>query len=66
MTTPTAQTDEAGRALKARHRAMWALGDYPALADEIIPDLGGVLAGGSLVVIRPARSLTGMVSSMGR
>jgi ubiquinone/menaquinone biosynthesis C-methylase UbiE len=45
MTTPAAQTYEAGRALKARHRAMWALGDYPALADEIIPGLGGVLAG---------------------
>src|SRR5215813_4229397 len=45
MTTTTAQVDEAGRALKARHRAMWALGDYPALADEIIPGLGGVLAG---------------------
>ncbi|MHA7276869.1 hypothetical protein [Arthrobacter sp. HLT1-21] len=29
--------------LKARHRAMWALGDYPALAAEIIPDLGTVL-----------------------
>jgi ubiquinone/menaquinone biosynthesis C-methylase UbiE len=43
MTTTTARAGEAGRALKARHRAMWALGDYPALADEIIPDLGGVL-----------------------
>jgi SAM-dependent methyltransferase len=36
-------TAEADRALKARHRAMWALGDYPALAAEIIPDLGAVL-----------------------
>jgi len=43
MTTTTAEAAEADRALKARHRAMWALGDYPALADEIIPDLGGVL-----------------------
>ena len=31
---------EARRALKARHRAMWALGDYPAVADEVIPALG--------------------------
>ena len=45
MSTTTAQTDKADRALKARHRAMWALGDYPALADEIIPDLGRVLIG---------------------
>jgi SAM-dependent methyltransferase len=34
---------EADRALKARHRAMWALGDYPAMAAEIIPDLGAIL-----------------------
>jgi ubiquinone/menaquinone biosynthesis C-methylase UbiE len=27
-------------ALKAKHRAMWALGDYPAVAAEIIPELG--------------------------
>ena len=33
----------ADRALKSRLRAMWALGDYPALADEIIPDLGSGL-----------------------
>ncbi len=36
---------EADRALKARHRAMWALGDYPALAAEIIPELGAILVG---------------------
>ncbi|WP_440106989.1 class I SAM-dependent methyltransferase [Streptosporangium sp. H16] len=34
---------EADRALKARHRKMWALGDYPAVAAEIIPDLGAIL-----------------------
>ena len=33
----------ADQALKARHRAMWALGDYPAVAHEIIPSLGPVL-----------------------
>jgi len=42
MTAPTG-TVEADRALKARHRAMWALGDYPAVAAEVIPDLGPVL-----------------------
>jgi ubiquinone/menaquinone biosynthesis C-methylase UbiE len=26
--------------LKARHRAMWTLGDYPAVADQVIPELG--------------------------
>ena len=36
-------TTDADRALKARHRAMWALGDYPAVATDIIPELGPVL-----------------------
>ena len=31
---------EADRALKARHRAMWALGDYAAVASELIAELG--------------------------
>lgn len=34
---------EADRQLKARHRAMWSLGDYPAVATEVIPSLGPVL-----------------------
>ena len=29
--------------LKARHRTMWGLGDYPLVADTVIPDLGAVL-----------------------
>lgn len=36
------QTDE-DRALKARQRAMWASGDYPAVAAQIVPTLGKVL-----------------------
>jgi SAM-dependent methyltransferase len=42
MTTPV-DTIEADRTLKAKHRAMWALGDYPAVARDVIPDLGAVL-----------------------
>ena len=34
---------DADRALKGRHRAMWALGDYSAVAAEIIPSLGPIL-----------------------
>ena len=41
------QTDVAGaeadRELKRKHRAMWASGDYPALADEMLLELGAVL-----------------------
>ncbi|MFB4305994.1 class I SAM-dependent methyltransferase [Actinomadura sp. GTD37] len=32
-----------GDKLKDAHRAMWASGDYPSLASEIIPELGAVL-----------------------
>ncbi|HEX3929255.1 MAG TPA: methyltransferase domain-containing protein [Nocardioides sp.] len=43
-TTTTADADAAAdTALKQRHRAMWALGDYHAVATEIIPALGPVL-----------------------
>ena len=42
MTTTQTQND-ADVALKAKHRAMWALGDYHAVATEIIPALGPVL-----------------------
>lgn len=34
---------EADRELKKKHRAMWASGDYPALADEMLLELGAVL-----------------------
>jgi len=42
MTATQTQTD-ADTALKAKHRTMWALGDYHAVATEIIPALGPVL-----------------------
>ena len=29
--------------LKQKHRALWALGDYPAVASEVIAELGEVL-----------------------
>ncbi|MGB8505164.1 class I SAM-dependent methyltransferase [Mycobacterium sp.] len=34
------QEQDSDRQLKARHRALWALGDYPAAAAELIPELG--------------------------
>jgi SAM-dependent methyltransferase len=45
MTTETTATTttEADQALKAKHRAMWALGDYPALAADLLSGLGPVL-----------------------
>ena len=38
---PTAPPADA--VLKARHRAVWALGDYPTVADTVIPHLGAEL-----------------------
>ncbi|MFJ6939906.1 class I SAM-dependent methyltransferase [Streptomyces sp. NPDC101132] len=37
------QADQADQALKAKHRAMWALGDYPAVARDVIAPLGPAL-----------------------
>ncbi|MFF7534106.1 class I SAM-dependent methyltransferase [Streptomyces bobili] len=42
MTTQNSTAD-ADRALKAKHRAMWAQGDYPSVASEVIPELGAIL-----------------------
>lgn len=48
ITTADSQT-EADRALKAKHRAVWALGDYGAVAREVIPELGDVLVSAARV-----------------
>jgi SAM-dependent methyltransferase len=45
MSIQTSSTTGAGGALKARHRAMWAFGDYPAVATDLISSLGPVLVG---------------------
>ena len=41
--TDTGDAVAADRALKSKHRAMWAMGDYSAVAHEIIPSLGPIL-----------------------
>jgi SAM-dependent methyltransferase len=41
--TDTIDAIAADRALKAKHRTMWALGDYPVVAMELISELGPVL-----------------------
>lgn len=43
MTDTLTLATEADRALKHRHRAMWASGDYGAVAREVIPALGATL-----------------------
>ena len=41
--TQTQQLKSDDAALKAKHAAMWAMGDYPAVATELIAALGPVL-----------------------
>ncbi|MGV0745646.1 class I SAM-dependent methyltransferase [Mycolicibacterium sp. XJ870] len=38
--TQTASATDADRALKAKQRALWASGNYPAVAADLIPQLG--------------------------
>jgi SAM-dependent methyltransferase len=40
ISEPSTAEQEADRTLKAKHRALWASGDYPAVASELIPELG--------------------------
>lgn len=65
MTTDTHQArlgaDDA--ALKARHAAMWALGDYPAVARELIPELGRVLV--DACAIRPGARVLDVAAGSG-
>jgi ubiquinone/menaquinone biosynthesis C-methylase UbiE len=43
MTSTTGTAAEADRALKAKHRSMWASGDYATLAADLLPELGRAL-----------------------
>lgn len=45
----TIEAVDADKALKAKHRAVWAMGDYHAVAVDIIPELGPVLVAESHV-----------------
>ena len=47
------------QALKAKHRAMWALGNYNAMVTDVISDLGPILVEATLPV-PAATSSTGI------
>jgi ubiquinone/menaquinone biosynthesis C-methylase UbiE len=61
MTSTT--TVDADRALKAKHRAMWALGDYPAVVTDIVAELGEVLADAS--DIKPGQRVLDVAAGTG-
>jgi len=41
--TDVIQSADPAKAIKSRHRAMWAMGDYPVVATDVIPSLGPIL-----------------------
>jgi SAM-dependent methyltransferase len=53
----------ADRELKARHRAMWASGDYSAVAAELMPALGPVLA--EACALRPGQRVLDVAAGTG-
>lgn len=54
---------DADRALKAKHRALWASGDYAAVAEELIPALGPELVRAS--GIRPGNRVLDVAAGSG-
>ena len=58
-----ATDDPAVTALKQKHRAMWALGDYPALAAEVIAELGPELV--DAVGVRPGERVLDVAAGSG-
>jgi ubiquinone/menaquinone biosynthesis C-methylase UbiE len=55
--------DEPDRVLKQKHRAMWAMGDYPALASELVLDLGAILV--DACGIRPRQRVLDVAAGSG-
>lgn len=51
------------RALKDKHRSMWALGDYPTVAAQIIPELGAALV--QAADVRPGQRVLDVAAGSG-
>lgn len=61
--TSSAGTGADDAALKAKHRAMWASGDYPALASDLIWDLGQTVV--DAVDVRPGDRVIDIAAGTG-
>jgi len=55
--------DGADAELKAKHKRVWGLGDYPAVAKAVIPDLGRILVESS--GIRPGQNVLDVAAGSG-
>lgn len=62
-TTPDVTATEEDRALKAKHAAMWASGDYPAVVDEVVHPLGGLLV--EAVDVQPGQRVLDVAAGTG-
>ena len=56
-------TSTADRALKAKHAALWASGDYPRVADEVVGGLGGILV--ETVDVQPGQRVLDVAAGTG-
>jgi ubiquinone/menaquinone biosynthesis C-methylase UbiE len=63
MSTAERQDNSTDRALKAKHRALWASGDYPAVAAELIPALGPELV--AAAGVRPGQLVLDVAAGSG-
>lgn len=57
------ETRTADRALKARHAAMWASGNYPTVADEVVGGLGTILV--ETVDVQPGQRVLDVAAGTG-
>jgi len=62
-TTRTSTATEEDRALKAKHAAMWASGDYPAVVDQVVHTLGGILV--EAVDVQPGQRVLDVAAGTG-
>jgi len=63
MSTGPEQDKATDRALKAKHRSLWASGDYPSVAAELVGALGPELV--NTVGIRPGQSVLDVAAGSG-
>jgi ubiquinone/menaquinone biosynthesis C-methylase UbiE len=59
----TVPQDDADKALKARHRAMWALGNYDAVSTDVIAALGPAIV--DAVSLRPGERVIDIAAGSG-
>lgn len=63
QTITTSPVDAADLALKAKHAAMWASGDYPRVADEVVGSLGADLV--ETIGVQPGQRVLDVAAGTG-